>query len=265
MREVAWFLGAHKGEDIKPLSRFFDCFALEANPNLELELNLILETGRILTRALISPLFQSELAKEDRTHVTFYSSEDRTTWGTIEVSRFLSGSSHTVFNELQVKTIDLRDLENLWPQPSLIVADLEGSEYESLVVPMLQRVDYYKDAIFVVEVSKDNWKEILSKLQLIYENFTVVINAEIQEVEDLSGPQELKPEKNGGGAGRVTSSIGHYLATTLIKGNLPSVFTPDPKVTMESWFNSKNTDLKFNFSAWVDLIAWPSSTETVKV
>lgn len=261
MREVAWFLGAHKGEDIKPLSNFFDCFALEANPNLELELNSILETGRILTRALISPLLQSELAKEGRTHVTFYSSEDRTTWGTIEVSRFLSGSNHTIFNELQAETIDLRDLENLWPRPSLIVADLEGSEYESLVVPMLQRVDHYKDAVFVLEVSKDNWKEIISKLQLIYEKFTVVINAEIHEVEDLSGSQELKPQKKL----RLTSSIGHYLAKTLIEGNLSNVFTPDPKATLESWFKSKNTDLRFNFSAWVDLIAWPSSKETVKV
>lgn len=257
MKNCAWFLGAHKGEDIIPLLDSFECYALEANHTLEPDLASILRSERILIRALVSPFTDDGLPREAGTMATFYSSEDKTMWGTLEKSRLDSGSLHASFTESEVQTLSLRILEEMWPKPSLIVADLEGSELHSLIFPMQARPKFYGNVILVVEVSRDNWKEILDELEKIYENFTILVNAEIEERVDgrYYGRQTAKKVS-------LSSSIGSYLYKTLSAGNSTGRSSSDTRATLDAWFKSKNSQLRFNFSAWLDLIAWPSSIPT---
>ena len=172
----------------------------------------------------------------------FYYSREISEWGTTEKSRLLSGSKFTTFEEVLVESVKLQDLMKIWPSPDIMIVDIEGSELEALVEPMMGLKDYFTKSIIIIELSKDNWKSILSSFSSYKNQFSIVINGKIDRINQ---------EHRGS-----TSSIEEWISEVILKDNIQKMDSASTKQWLEIWFEAKGRKFEFNFSAWVDLVIY---------
>ena len=232
-QQIIWVLGAHDGKCLKFLDGH-EVYALEPNPNLFLSLKKHCPEQRLLNKALVGG------GREET--IKFYYSREISEWGTTETSRLLSGLKFTTFEEVMVESVKLQDLMKIWPTPNIILVDIEGSELNALVEPMMLLKDYFTKSIIIIELSKDNWESIFKSFSLYRNQFSIVINGKIDRTNQ---------EHSG-----ATSSIEEWISEALLKSNIHKMDASSTKKWLEIWFEGKNRNFEFNFSAWVDLVIY---------
>lgn len=255
MSRVIWLIGAHQGEDAKPFLQANDkIFCLEANPLMCEKLSLLEGSIFIKHSALVEPSFSDN-------ETTFYISDEKSEWGTLEKSRVVSGSNFTNFKTIKTPVIHLNELVENWDRPEIIICDIEGSEIESFVIPLTKyHIEFFSETLISCEISKDNWREILDLFAQTRHFFSIVVNGEIRS----SGNSGLVGSGRGGVASiphtKLTSSIGSFLSSSNQFNVNCRVFSKsDTERNLEMWFQTKNQAWTFNYDTWLDLIILPSS------
>ena len=250
---MVWLIGAHRGEDAVPfLQAKNKIYCLEANPLMCEQLFALEGPVFIKNSALVKPTFSDS-------EVTFYISNDKSEWGTLENSRVSSGSKFTDFISIKTPVIRLSELVENWDCPDIIICDIEGSETEAFVIPLTNNhIEFFNDTLICCEVSKDNWREILRLFAQTRRLFSIVVNGEI-----FSNDNSAMGERGGVGPmlrSKFTSSIGSFLSGLEQSENSKRWYSKlEIEQNLEMWFRTKNKAWTFNYDTWVDLIIWPNS------
>lgn len=105
--------------------------------------------------ALVGPTYAE-------TEVTFFVSKERSEWGTLELSRVATGTKFTKFVGIKTPVVSLNELVENWDCPDMVICDIEGSEIDSFVLPLTKNhIEFFSKTLICIEVSKDNWREIV--------------------------------------------------------------------------------------------------------